>query len=64
MCGGTTSGCVLSTVRHAADHDYTIVVLEDACADHDPEVQRVLMTKVFPKQAEVMPVEKFLQLIG
>ncbi len=30
------------------------MVLADACADTDPEVHRVLTTKVFPRQAEVL----------
>jgi nicotinamidase-related amidase len=53
LLGVATSGVVLSTVRHAADADYRVVVVEDACADADPEVHRVLMEKVFPRQAVV-----------
>ena len=64
LCGLSTSGVVLSTIRHAADADYNIVVLEDACADHDPEVHRMLMTKVFPSQAEIMTVQNFLKAIA
>jgi len=37
---------VLSTVRQAADLDYRLTVLEDACADGDPVVHRVLTEKV------------------
>jgi nicotinamidase-related amidase len=53
MAGIATSGVVLSTLRQAADLDYRITVLEDACADRDPEVHRVLTEKVFPRQAQV-----------
>jgi nicotinamidase-related amidase len=53
LAGVMTSGVVLSTVREAADLDYEITVLSDGCADADPEVQRVLMEKVFPMQATV-----------
>jgi nicotinamidase-related amidase len=53
LLGVATSGVVLSTVRHAADVDYRIVVVEDGCADADAEVHRVLMEKVFPRQATV-----------
>lgn len=53
LLGIATSGVVLSTVRHAADEDYRLVVVEDGCADADPEVHRVLMEKVFPRQAAV-----------
>ncbi|WP_129358222.1 MULTISPECIES: cysteine hydrolase family protein [Micrococcaceae] len=56
LSGIATSGVVLSTLRQAADLDYRIIVLEDACADRDEEVHRVLTQKVFPSQAEVLPV--------
>lgn len=56
LTGISTSGVVLSTVREAADLDYRITVLADACADLDPEVHRVLLEKVFPAQAEVLSV--------
>jgi nicotinamidase-related amidase len=54
LCGLSTSGVVLSTVRAAADRDYALTVLRDACADADAEVHRVLTEKVFPRQAEVL----------
>jgi nicotinamidase-related amidase len=57
LCGIATSGVVLSTVRQAADLDYGLVVLADACADSDPEVHRVLLEKVFPRQADVVTVD-------
>jgi nicotinamidase-related amidase len=45
---------VLSTLRAAADLDFELTVLRDACADTDPEVHRVLLDKVFPRQARVI----------
>jgi nicotinamidase-related amidase len=45
---------VLSTLREAADKDFRLSVLSDGCADRDPEVHTVLLTKVFPRQAEVL----------
>jgi nicotinamidase-related amidase len=54
LCGIATSGVVLSTVRAAADLDFELTVLHDACADGDPEVHRVLTEKVFPRQAAVL----------
>jgi nicotinamidase-related amidase len=56
LTGIATSGVVLSTLRQAADLDYRLVVLADACADADAEVHRVLTEKVFPRQAEVIDV--------
>lgn len=56
LAGIATSGVVLSTLREAADRDYRLTVLADACADQDVEVQRVLTEKVFPRQADVVTV--------
>jgi nicotinamidase-related amidase len=57
LAGLSTSGVVLSTLRQAADLDYGLTVLADACADNDPEVHRVLTEKVFPRQAIVTTAE-------
>ena len=59
LTGIATSGVVLSTVREAADRDYELTVLADACADADDEVHRILIEKVFPRQALVMTVEEW-----
>jgi nicotinamidase-related amidase len=59
LTGIATSGVVLSTLRQAADLDYRLVVLGDACLDADPEVHRVLTEKVFPRQAEVLTVAEW-----
>ncbi len=58
LSGIATSGVVLSTVRHAADADYRLVVVEDCCADRDAELHRVLMEKVFPRQATVVKADE------
>jgi nicotinamidase-related amidase len=58
--GIATSGVVLSTVRAAADLDYALTVLEDACLDADAEVHRVLVSKVFPRQADVVSVTDWI----
>jgi len=54
LLGLSTSGVVLSTVRYAADADFRIIVVRDGCGDPDDEVHRVLMDKVFPRQATVV----------
>lgn len=64
LCGISTSGVVLSTVRFAADMDYQLVVISDACADLDEEVHRMLVEKVFPSQATVMTSQEFVKAIG
>jgi nicotinamidase-related amidase len=64
LLGIATSGVVLSTVRWAADADYDLIVIEDGCADADPEVHRVLTQKVFPRQAMVVQTDAFLQSLA
>lgn len=64
LFGIATSGVVLSTVRHAADLDYRLVVLEDCCADADTEVHRCLLDKVLPRQAKVTTADRFLQTVS
>ncbi len=59
LAGVATSGVVLSTLREAADKDYQLTVLSDCCIDADPEVHRVLTTKVFPRQADIMSTEEW-----
>jgi nicotinamidase-related amidase len=59
LTGIATSGVVLSTLRQAADLDYRLIVLADACLDADPEVHRVLTEKVFPRQADVCTVAQW-----
>ncbi len=61
LTGIATSGVVLSTLRQAADLDYGLTVLADACLDADPEVHRVLTEKVFPMQAEVQTIDHFVR---
>lgn len=56
LAGVSTSGVVLSTTREAADKDYRLTILADCCADTDEEVHRVLTTKVFVRQADVVNV--------
>ncbi|XZF16036.1 cysteine hydrolase family protein [Chitinophagaceae bacterium MMS25-I14] len=59
LTGIATSGVVLSTLREAADKDYRLTVISDCCADGDEEVHRVLTTKVFPRQADVVMLEEW-----
>lgn len=54
LLGVATSGVILSTVRHGADADYQLVVVKDCCADRDEDVHRVLVEKVFVRQAAVV----------
>jgi nicotinamidase-related amidase len=53
LTGIATSGVVLSTLRQAADLDFHLIVPADGCLDADDEVHRVLVEKVFARQAEI-----------
>ena len=64
LSGIATSGVVLSTLRAAADLDFGLTVLSDGCADGDAEVHRVLVEKVFPRQAKVMTVSEWVESMG
>jgi len=64
LAGIATSGVVLSTLREAADRDYRLTVLSDACLDRDTEVHRVLTEKVFPRQADVVSVADWVSALG
>jgi nicotinamidase-related amidase len=64
ILGYATSGVVLSTVRYAADLDYRLVVVEDCCADQDPEVHDFLTQRIFPRQAEVVTAADVMQTLG
>lgn len=63
LMGISTSGCVLSTVRCAADMDYQLIVLSDCCGDRDDELQRVLMEKLLPRQAKVVNSAEILPIL-
>ena len=60
LCGIATSGVVLSTLREAADKDYQLTVLADCCVDGDEEVHRVLLSKIFPRLAEVIQASDWI----
>jgi nicotinamidase-related amidase len=59
LTGIATGGVVLSTLREAADKDYALTVLSDCCADMDEEVHRVLTTKIFIRQADVITADEW-----
>ena len=64
LMGHATSGVILSTVRLAADLDYHVIVVEDGCADRDPDVHQLLMEKVFPRQATVVSAAELVAALA
>jgi nicotinamidase-related amidase len=63
LFGIATSGVVLSTLLSACDTDYNVFVIEDCCADLDPELHRVLLDRLFPQRGEVLKAAQFLQML-
>ena len=59
LSGVHTSGVVLSTVRHAVDLDYRLVVVRDCCADPDVELHAMLLDRVIARQAAVVTTAEF-----
>ena len=64
ILGCSTSGVVLSTVRYAADLDYRLVVVEDCCADLDPEAHDFLTGRLFSRQADVVTSQDVIRALG
>lgn len=59
MAGVATSGVILSTFAEAADRDYGMVILSDACADQNASLHEALMTDLFPRSATVATVDQW-----
>jgi nicotinamidase-related amidase len=64
LFGIATSGVVLSTLLHASDADYRLIVLRDCCADQDAELHACLFDKFFPRRATVVPASDFPAVIN
>jgi nicotinamidase-related amidase len=60
LFGIATSGVVLSTLLHASDSDYKLVVITDCCADLDAELHAALIHRLFPKRAELLTADDFV----
>lgn len=64
LLGMATSGVVLSTLLHASDADYRVVVLADCCAERDAELHNGLLNRFFPSRAEVIPADDFIKALA
>ncbi len=58
ICGLSTSGVVLSTVRQGSDMDYNFVVLEDLCLDPEQAMHDACL-KMLSKQAQIIKVAEW-----
>jgi nicotinamidase-related amidase len=61
LLGIATSGVVLSTLLHASDADYKLLVVKDCCTDPDSEVHACLIGRFFPQRATVLTANELLE---
>lgn len=59
LAGIATGGIVLSTALQAADLDYRVTVLSDACADPSETLHDTLITEVLARRGEVATVDEW-----
>lgn len=63
LMGIATSGVVLSTLLHATDADYRVIVVKDCCTDHDAEVHTSLTGKIFPRLGTVVLADELIEAL-
>ena len=51
-------------MRYGADLDYNLIVVEDCCADTDPDVHEFLTERIFPRQAEIIGSDDLIRALG
>ncbi|WP_328868084.1 cysteine hydrolase family protein [Streptomyces sp. NBC_00304] len=59
LAGVSTGGVVLSTALQAADLDYRVTVLSDACADPDPALHHTLVNDLLARRCETATVAQW-----
>ncbi|MFI2645321.1 cysteine hydrolase family protein [Streptomyces sp. NPDC018610] len=63
LTGIATSAVVLHTLCQANDLDFGLTVLADACLDLEPEVHRFLTERLFPRWADVLTVDDWVDAV-
>lgn len=63
ILGIATSGVVLSTLLQACDSDYHLVLIADCCADLDLDLHSALISRFFPRLANVISADEFVKTI-
>jgi len=61
LLGIATSGVVLSTLLHASDADYKLIVVKDCCTDLDSAVHTCLTEKFFAQRSTVVTASELLK---
>ena len=63
LFGIATSGVVLSTLLHACDADYRVIVVKNCCTDTDLDVHTALTDKVFARLATVVEADALIDAL-
>jgi ureidoacrylate peracid hydrolase len=64
VCGVTTNCCVESTVRDASHRDLQVFVIEDACAELDPERHAVSLRSMDMLFGDVINMDTYRQALA
>jgi nicotinamidase-related amidase len=64
VAGVVTSGCCESTVRDACDLDYQVLLVEDACADREPELHADALRRLHNNFALVADTDSVLRRLA
>jgi maleamate amidohydrolase len=60
VTGLTTSGCVRATVVDGLQHDYVVIVAEEAVGDRNPEAHAANLFDMHAKYADVVKIDDVL----
>jgi nicotinamidase-related amidase len=63
VSGGAVDVGIASTVYSARDHDYSVIVVRDACSNSYEDSMKAFMETVFPRMARVRSTDQVLQMI-
>lgn len=64
LAGIATGGIVLSTALQAADLDYQVTTLSDACADPNPDLHTMLLTTVLTRRGDVATTKEWASTLS
>ncbi|MFA1545299.1 isochorismatase family protein [Actinomadura chokoriensis] len=64
ICGLTTSGCIRASATDALQHGFRPLVVDEACGDRDPRLHEANLLDLQAKYADVVSLDRALELIG
>jgi nicotinamidase-related amidase len=64
ITGLTTSGCVRATCVDALQHNYSSVIVEEACGDRNKQAHEMSLHDMHAKYAQVMPLKQCVDYLS